>query len=263
MYRCCLVIAAFAVALPAAAAAARPYHIDARLVTETAAPKPGRIMLVGLQMVPQPGWHGYWSNPGDSGLAPTVTWSAPHGVHFGPLQHPAPTLMQVSGLASYVHAGPHVLITRVRLDSSIPIGTALPITADVHWAACSANLCVPQKARLTVRLKAGRGTPSPEAALLRQAIAAEPKTIAPGTFRLERGQIVLQVPASARLNPRRTRFFPDDNGYWDPLKARVVSHARLQLASPLTGKVPDRVNGVLSDGSSAYQIRFRRQPTRR
>ncbi|HJP68820.1 MAG TPA: protein-disulfide reductase DsbD domain-containing protein, partial [Sphingomicrobium sp.] len=66
-----------------------PQHIDVRLITESNTPRPGHGIFLGLQMTPQPGWHGYWSNPGEAGLAPAVKWTAPSGVHFGPLQHPA------------------------------------------------------------------------------------------------------------------------------------------------------------------------------
>lgn len=144
MYRSRLTIAALGLAFAAQASAARPHFIDVRLVSESSAPKPGASVLIGLQMTPRPGWHGYWSNPGDSGLAPVVKWTAPRGVRFGPLQYPAPTLMRVMGLTSYVESGPHMLVARMTVDRKLRIGTALPITADVRLAACSDKLCVPE-----------------------------------------------------------------------------------------------------------------------
>ena len=102
-----LVTAAGAAWLVAAApAGSRPHFIDARLIAETATPKLGASVLIGVQMIPQPGWHGYWSNPGESGLAPTVQWKVPSGIHLGPLRHPAPTMMQVMGLTSILETDP-------------------------------------------------------------------------------------------------------------------------------------------------------------
>ena len=39
---------------------------------------------------PQPGWHGYWRNPGDAGDEPRVTWRLPEGWRAGPLHYPVP-----------------------------------------------------------------------------------------------------------------------------------------------------------------------------
>lgn len=123
-------------------------------------------------MTPQPGWHGYWSNPGESGLAPTVRWTAPQVVRFGPLLHPAPTLLQSMGVVSYVHAGPHVLLSRVSISRSIAAGAAIPVTADVRWAACPKNQCVPQHVLFSLSRVAGDGAPSLDAGALEHALGA-------------------------------------------------------------------------------------------
>ena len=69
-------------------------------------------------MVPKKGWHGYWINPGESGLPVDVSWEAPEGIEFGELRHPAPTLLEVQGIASYVHEGTFTLLT----EMSVPAG---------------------------------------------------------------------------------------------------------------------------------------------
>lgn len=255
-----MVIGALASALPAAIPAARPHFIDAKLLAATDRPKSGQTILVGLEMTPRPGWHGYWSNPGESGLAPVVKWTAPSGLRFGPLEHPAPTLLRVLGMTSYVHAGPHILLARMTLDRNLRAGTVLPITADATWAACSDKLCVPEKARLSLRLKVGNGAPSPQAAQLKAALAREPWPLKPGSFSARGGRIVLRLPASAHLQPGRAHFFPDRNGYWDPIEARAISGKPLTLVSPARGKVPKLITGVVSDGSSAYRLSFAARP---
>jgi DsbC/DsbD-like thiol-disulfide interchange protein len=257
--RCSIFFLAATGVVATQAVAARPHYIDARLVTESDAPRRGGSVLIGLQMRPKPGWHGYWSNPGESGLAPVVKWTAPRGVHFGPLQHPAPTLMRVMGMTSYVHAGPHVLLTRVAIDRKLRAGTVLPIVADVTWAACSDRLCVPEKARLSLRLRVGNGSPSAEAVLIRRARAHLPKNAPPGVFAVRAGEIRLTLPPTLRLKPARTRFFPDENGYWDASRSRVLSSKPLTIAGPAKGNPPRRISGIVSDGSLAYRISFVRK----
>lgn len=250
-----LALAGFASTVPVAVANA--HHISVELIAESTAPEPGHSVLIGLQMRPQPGWHGYWSNPGQDGLAPVVKWTAPPGVHFGPLHHPAPSLLKVQGVTSYVHTGPYVLISRMTLSGNVPSGTVLPISADASWAACSDDLCVPERATLSLQMVAGNGELSDQAVTIRRASSAEPKVAGPGAFEVKNGKLVLQLPASAEVNSRAL-FFPDENGWTDPAEARVLSGLPVRITMPVKGPIPDRVTGVVSDGSAAYRVTFRR-----
>ena len=248
--------AVFASAL-AGFAPSLPPHIDVKLIAESIAPRAGHTQFVGFQMTPQPGWHGYWSNPGEVGLAPAVKWTAPEGVRFGPLQHPAPTLLEVQGMTSFVHAGPHVLISRMTLDRDLQPGTALPITAKISWAACSDKLCVSERATLTVQMTIGAGASSADAVTLHRALAAEPKAASAGSFQTNNGKLILQLPRGAELDARHARFFPDENGVFDTADARVISALPLRIEGPVRGPVPARISGVVSGGSAAFRLSFK------
>jgi DsbC/DsbD-like thiol-disulfide interchange protein len=253
-------LVAFAFALISAAPPASPKYIEVKLVAESAAPAPGGTILVGLQMTPRPGWHGYWSNPGENGLAPVVQWATPEGVRFGPLEHPAPTLLQASGVTSFVHTGPHTLISRMKVASTVAPGTPLPITADVTFAACSDNLCVPEHATLKLQLVAGDGRSSADGLLLRRAANQIPRRIDDGTFDIAGGKLLLQLPASAGLRTAQARFFPDVNGYFNAARAGTFEGEPGRISAPLAGPAPSRIVGVISDGSTAYRLTFRRGP---
>lgn len=137
-----LLVSFLAATVPAVAADPARY-MTVGLITESNVPRPGSTILIGIQFAPRPGWHGYWSNPGDSGIAPQVHWSAPKGVAFGPLMHPAPVLLTADGVSSYVHEGEHTLLSRVAIPSAFAPGTVITIVADLSWAACTATQCVP------------------------------------------------------------------------------------------------------------------------
>ena len=248
---------ALASAAPVFAAPQLSRYMDVAIVAETLAPRPGSTILVGLKMTPQPGWHGYWSNAGDSGLPPTVRWSAPNGVTIGPLQHPAPTLLRVTGLSSYVHAGSHILIARIAIDRSVPMGTLLPVTANMNFAVCSDRLCVPQRAKLTMSMVAGDAKSSSDAPVLRRALAKQPVALAPGLFEVEDGRLTLELPAAARLEGSETRFFPDENGFFDASRARTLFTAPVRIVSTALGDPPKEITGVVSDGSAAFRVIFR------
>jgi DsbC/DsbD-like thiol-disulfide interchange protein len=55
--------------------------VKVQLIAENDAIKPGVPFTVALRQEITPGWHTYWTNPGDSGLATNITWDLPEGFH--------------------------------------------------------------------------------------------------------------------------------------------------------------------------------------
>lgn len=253
-----LLFTLLALLLLPAQAQARSQHIAVSLVASTEEPRPGSTITLGVRFQPRAGWHGYWTNPGDSGLAPQVEWTAPAGLKFGPLQHPAPTIVRVAGINSYVHAGEHVLLSSVRIPTSAAPGSKLPVKASLNWLACSDSLCVPERATVEIELTAGNGAPGSGAAMIRRAQAALPRTIpASGSYALEGGKLRFALPSGVRLDPDRARFFPDGNGFLDASTTRVtVDEQGSLLTGKASGRPPSIVSGVLSDGRRAYRVRF-------
>jgi thiol:disulfide interchange protein len=148
-------------------------HYTADLVTESAAPAAGKAVTVALHIAPKAGWHIYWSNPGESGYAPTVAWTMPAGWQAGPLRHPVPSTLVAGGLVSYVHEGETVLLQ----DIAIPAGATgmVPVKADVDLLICNAGTCVPDPVTLDATITLGNGQPDPaQARLFAQARTALP-----------------------------------------------------------------------------------------
>jgi len=241
-------------------AAANPdSYMPTELIAESEAPKPGSTVLLGFRMSPKPGWHGYWSNPGDAGIVPTVRWTAPSGVTFGPLLHPAPTLISDSGINSFVHKGQHVLLTRMKVPASIEPGTPLPVRAKLDWAACTATQCVPLSATFSLDLVAGDGTQSAKAAIIQSALRQLPKTAPEATYSLTERNVRLHIPSSLRLNSRRVRFFPDENDAFATADSRAFTEkGAVVIEAPAKSASPKSLTGVVADGRSAYRIRFLR-----
>lgn len=252
-------------ALSTATASARADPADympTSLVAETLSPRPGSTVLVGFRMLPKPGWRGYWLNPGDSGIAPSVRWDAPAGIRFGPLLHPPPSLITADGIASYVHEGPHLLIARMSVGRSLSEGTRLPLRADLSWAACTATQCVPLRATFSLEMVVGKGEPGPQAGLLRSAVRKLPGESAPSTYSPADGRLSLHVPARLGLGSG-VRFFPESHSDFPTSQARSSRNddGSLVLIAPAPRPAPSGpITGVLSDGRSAYRIRFRPGP---
>ena len=138
-------------------AAAQPTHIAPRLVVESAAPAPGGSTTLALTMAPDKGWHGYWRNGGDAGFGLQVEWNAPQGVTIGPFRYPVPEPLILFGLMNHVYEHPYALLADVRVDPSVAPGTDLTLSGVADWLACTDKVCVPERAVISVALKAGDG----------------------------------------------------------------------------------------------------------
>lgn len=119
---------------------------------------PGGASWLGLRYDIAPGWHIYWKNPGDSGMATSVAISAP-GLQAGPIAWPGPRLLPAAGgLRVYGYEGSVTLLIPVELAAELAPGAAgggpdpLPIHARTRWLACREDSCVPGQAELELRL---------------------------------------------------------------------------------------------------------------
>lgn len=81
------------------------------LVSELKNVRAGQPFKVGIRLMPSPGWHTYWMNPGDSGSPTIVKWRLPKGWTVGPYQWPAPSRILTGGIVSYGYEAPTILMT--------------------------------------------------------------------------------------------------------------------------------------------------------
>jgi DsbC/DsbD-like thiol-disulfide interchange protein/cytochrome c biogenesis protein CcdA len=198
MFRSLLIAAALSLVSFAAIAAdtATTPHFTAALVAESRTPVPGKDVTLALVIQPQPGWHTYWVNPGDTGLAPDLEWTLPDGVMAQETQHPVPMEMTVSGITTNVHDGPAALLTDISVPSTMHRGEALPVKLDADLLICSEGACVPESVSLDLGLMLGDGTIDPtQAQLFTRARAALPTPLSqPASYAVNGTTLKLFLP---------------------------------------------------------------------
>ncbi len=124
--------------------------VEVRLLADRDAVYSGATARVGLLFSLDPGWHVYWRNPGQSGLATLVEWDL-EGAEPGPLQWPAPEVFAESdgSLTTYGYAREVLLFAEARFSGDL--GDAVELAVDVDYLACEIQ-CVPGRAELSLRL---------------------------------------------------------------------------------------------------------------
>ncbi|MFZ3483263.1 protein-disulfide reductase DsbD family protein [Sphingomonas sp. 3-13AW] len=258
---CFMLVAVLTLLMGAGAHAQAPTanpHIAIRLVAETDTPAAGEEVTLAFDSTPQPGWHGYWQNPGDAGVATRLDWTLPDGVTAGPLQYPVPQRLTIAGLMNYVYEGPFAQLVRLKIPAGLTQGTRLPVRVRSDYLVCTDQLCVPERADLAIDLVVGDGRISPERrAIFDRWRSALPKPLgSPAQFaRVEEGgaqRIRIGVPFPADQNIANAYFYPlthDAMSYGERQKIARDGDLLVIETDAAEGPAPEQIEGVLATGS--------------
>ena len=243
------ILGVLAAAPAASAQAAEPRHIATRLVAETNAPAAGSVVSLAIEMTPEAGWHGYWKNPGDSGMEPSVKWTLPAGATAGPLEYPVPARLIVGGLMNYVYEGPYALLLKLEVPAGLAPGTPLPIRGRFDYLVCTKEVCVPENADLALDLKVGAAgaPPLPNAAFDRHRQALPKPLGSAAQFTWSDGRIRLSIPLPQSVAAQDPYFFPLTDGVIDYAAEQTVSrNGDALIVETTAGAQPSSsVEGVL------------------
>jgi len=118
------------------------FHTQVSLVSERSEIAPGESFDVGLLLKMEEHWHTYWKNPGDAGLATSVTWTLPAGFTADPIRWPKPQVMETGPLTTYVYEGEVLLLVRVHApkEGHRP-GQKVKLEGEVTWQECN-EICI-------------------------------------------------------------------------------------------------------------------------
>ena len=226
-----------------AASAVQSDHVALSVSLESPA-KPGSTVWVAIEQKIAPGWHTYWRNPGDSGLATSLSWILPKGVTAGEPQWPVPERFTTGPIVNYGYKHEATLLVPLTIAPDAAIGNA-PAGVTVFLLEC-AQMCIPEQATLDVDLH------SSSPAIFARARAALPHAFrGSAKFAADAKQLVLSLtdPALAGARAEAVHFYPatkravDD----DSIPATKISGTTLTWAAarPLRVKPFRTFDGVL------------------
>ncbi|HWY63401.1 MAG TPA: thioredoxin family protein [Rhizomicrobium sp.] len=234
-------------------------RVQARLVAEQAAAKPGSTITIALEQVIRPQWHTYWVNPGDVGQATSIEWALPAGWSAGALQWATPKRLPVGPFMDYGYEGKVWLLTSVAVPADAKIGETLPLKATAHFLVCE-QICIPEDDALTLPIKIGDGAADPAVAKdFAEARAALP-VASPWKINYALGSsldLYAAAPALAAAHPTEVTFFPLKSGLIKGPAPQQMGFAEGGLVLRLTPDKAQDIGGMLqgvlvmksSDGS--------------
>lgn len=115
---------------------------------------PGQTLWLGVQLKHAPGWHTYWINPGQAGMATNFEWKLPEGWTAGNIAWPTPVKFPVGDLVNLGYDGDVLLAVPVQVQS-VPQGDTVTVGLQANWLACRTE-CLPQQGELGLQLPLGQ-----------------------------------------------------------------------------------------------------------
>lgn len=135
------------------AAPGAPDPVQARLVADRAAVRPGETFHAGVVLEIADGFHVYWRNSGVAGMPTRVAWSLPEELVAGPSIWPVPERHEVEGVGTtYVHANRLVLQSAVRVSPEAKPGERV-LRATVSWMVCDEEGCATGESELELPVR--------------------------------------------------------------------------------------------------------------
>jgi len=218
-------------------------HIEVKLIADQQTLTPGSSFRLGVHFKPEPGWHIYWKNPGDSGLAPRFAWESSGGVAVDAPLWPYPKKIAVGPLVNYGYD--EVLLPfPATFSAPPPRATSTTVTLSLQYLVCK-DECLPGEAQLALTLPISKTASAPSEYERLFALAEKniPTTLARVSIAVEEQQdriIVALIPLEPRFFPSAITFFPEDT--------RVISNSAPQ---------------EVSLDSGAFRVSLKRDPNRR
>jgi DsbC/DsbD-like thiol-disulfide interchange protein/cytochrome c biogenesis protein CcdA len=222
-----LLAPALLLAAPALADAAK---VRTALVPDRLSVAPGGTLTVALEQDIAPGWHTYWENPGDAGLATEIRWQLPPGWRAGPIAWPAPEREAVGPLMDYGYRGKVWLLVDLTAPADAKPDGKAEIVALARWLACR-EVCVPEEADLPLTLFVDRNAPPPNAVDAEAFAAARARLPVPSPWPVvydSAGGLKLFVAAPALARTVKTADF-------FPLQTDAIANAAPQRLSAVAG----------------------------
>ncbi|BGE84540.1 thioredoxin family protein [Methylosinus sp. 3S-1] len=224
-----------AAALPRASHAAEslaqasPYA-TVTLVADVDSVAPGRSFRIGLRQKLAPHWHSYWKNPGDAGVAPTLTLTLPEGAVASAIAWPGPDAIAVGPVRNFGYENEVVLPVTVTVPRTAAPGDTFSIRANAEWLVCEKK-CVPESGAFRLDLPVAP-TAAPVGGDVAAAFAAtDARTPTPSPWIIEiaeEGADLVLAASGDGLSADRIK-----SAFFYPVEGGVIDHAapqRLEIA---------------------------------
>jgi DsbC/DsbD-like thiol-disulfide interchange protein len=190
------------------------------LVSDKAISEKESIRAV-VKITYEPGWHGYWENPGEGGMKTKVDWKLPSDLKVNTLQFPAPRLITTGNLFSYGYEG-EIMIPVVFETKSKKYNTK-KISGNISWLACNEQMCALGKTQMMAKITSEE--------LIQKAFDVLPIKTNKALMTVSEEKDKITIIITSNLNLENAEIFPVNEQIIDPSKVVIIKQTANRWAA--------------------------------
>lgn len=230
-------------------------YVKTELVSEVESIQPGQSFWVALHLTMDKGWHTYWKQAGDTGLATSIEWNLPEGFTVSPIYWPVPEKSVEEGIVSFTYKNEVLLLTQITPSLNLDLNKPITLSANVAWLACKES-CIPGEAKLELTLPAKDSTPDFNAhwhPIFEKTRNDLPQTLT--NWKVDAnidnglyGLLIQPQDSEKPLKlPKSIQFFSynSDLKLDEPQKLQELPNNSYFLSLPLANGLPEHLEGIL------------------
>jgi len=214
-----------------------PSNTTVSLILPPYSVRPGGNFEGVIQFSLDEGWHLYWKNPGEVGLAPSFDWNLPEGISVTEILWPAPSRYPSGSTMIYGYGESPKWIVRFHVDEEVKEGS-YPIDLASFWLACNGS-CIPGNGQSTALLQVSASAiPSSEFPEHTAAKNALPISKKETKVFLSENNLIVSMPISQEQGSQiqGTILFPEIQGLFpvETNPTHELREGRVDLTVPIS-----------------------------
>jgi len=197
--------------------------------------------ILGITLSPETHWHLYWSNPGEAGLAPSVTLD--HStLEISPQDFPIPIRFETIGIIGYGYESTQTFLFTIR--GEIPP----TLTGEAQWLACDQNACLPGSQRFSL-------SSTSQTDWLQAAQSSQPTPLHPSDIQRDTQNRRITFSFASDTELAGWSVYPYDETFAELSLTQVArEHERYTFTFSYIGEVPTKTSFLITDGKLGYKV---------
>lgn len=126
--------------------------IQAKLIAEQTSIQPGQSFWLAIEVSIKDGWHTYWKNPGDTGIACSTDWFLPDGFVVDACHLPTPRRYVEGPITYFGYQDRFTMLARLQAPEKLETGKDVSLAATLRWVACNTETCLPGDSDVNIHL---------------------------------------------------------------------------------------------------------------
>ncbi len=203
--------------------------------------------IIGITLSPEENWHTYWSNPGDSGMALSISLDD-SGLKVLAEDFTPPLRFEAMGAIGYGYDQPATFLYHV--SGKLPE----QITGSATWLVCDDTTCLPLDQPLKLAL--GKISPAPEWFTKAQALLPSDLSATLNETRVDEEAKLITYSIQSEQNLNGLGVFPYDSNLSESKMGHKITQKgdRYEFSFKYIGDAPTSASFLLTGGKEPHKI---------